>query len=387
MNKGLINYTKLHETLRICLVGTGFVPISPYVSGSTEKAIYYIGINLAKLGHKVYLLLKSRRELPKTSLPEKSLIHLFNGVYSSILALARQYSLSTSEKIDIIHAFNQFTGLTMKKFAKIKSIPFVYSVSNHWLLEPKTVHKIMFAGDIDIIRSADRVIVLTEICKSKLVKYYGVDPDKISVIPEGIDTSLARDYDYPSQHEEGIILNVGKIGRRKNQLFLVKVLKNLVQREGKRDVKLILVGPISDYDYLSSLKSYILRHGLRRNVIITGEVSLSRLLYFYKRATIFEFPSLLETQGDVVFEAASFGIPVVASKLEYALSWPEELRENIILVDPYDEKKWLNITILLLEDKKLRVKLSSKLKECAAKFDWSIIAGKIASVYREAVSA
>jgi glycosyltransferase involved in cell wall biosynthesis len=379
--------------MRICQIGTGFMPVAPYVAGAVEGVIYHLSKNLAEMGQDVHVIdaktLQREREcnftlheISSVSLSNHGISHVLKGISSGLLFFKCLHELEVKENFDVIHAHNQFSGFGALALTKLKRrAPFVYSVHNEWLWFPTPKGKLYSLLDAFIVKHADHITVPTPTFRETLANYYNVEQQKISVIPYGIDTSIANSYDYASQHEDGIILNVGRFTWRKNQLMLVKLMKKLVADQ--RDLTLILAGPIEDCNYFDAVHRYVIHAGLERNVIIKGEVNRHELISLYKKATIFAFPSLLETQGLAALEAMSFGLPAIISKTG-RVGVAELLSHSnaIILADVRNEPEWLKYVNMLLDDKNLRIKISIKAKEYVKEhFDWKPISKMLLGCY------
>ena len=80
--------------------------------------------------------------------------------------------------------------------------------------------------------------------------------------------------------------------------------------------------------------------GLEKNIHFLGYVEHSKLNKIYKEHDIFVTASTIETQGIVVLEAMSSGLPIVGVK---RLAIPDLVGNNIngFVTKPFDEKRWL----------------------------------------------
>src|SRR5690606_27254295 len=90
-----------------------------------------------------------------------------------------------------------------------------------------------------LLRS-DRLLALNSKEALLLGRYFEVPSDKISIIPNGIDTSLLEGTTVASK--QNLILCVGEVCTRKNQLSLIRACREL-------DYKLAIVGPMKDAKY------------------------------------------------------------------------------------------------------------------------------------------
>ncbi len=148
---------------------------------------------------------------------------------------------------------------------------------------------------------ADHHIVPSSFSKRTYVRA-GMDPNKISIVPLGVDLnrfcpSIEKDDD---QHFR--ILFVGAIGQRKGIKYLLEAFKRL----SLPNSELVLAGrvsgsgkPLEQYRHLFHLEKYI-------------EPSL--LPNFYRSGKVFVLPSVYDALGQVVLEAMACGLPVIVSE-------------------------------------------------------------------------
>lgn len=150
------------------------------------------------------------------------------------------------------------------------------------------------------------------------------DPAKIVQIPIGINvTELFKNIPERENARNHFNLNstdfvvgvVGRISRKKGQLFVVQALKE--ELKNNSNLKLLIVGSatINDEDcqnYERELHAFVKNEGLTSSVIFhphSNDVAL-----FYKSIDLFVLSSESETYGMVTLEALFFKIPILATK-------------------------------------------------------------------------
>jgi glycosyltransferase involved in cell wall biosynthesis len=99
---------------------------------------------------------------------------------------------------------------------------------------------------------------------------------------------------------------VGFLSERKNQMYLLEMMKHL-----PRNYRLALVGETLRPDYELRLRDYAVRAGLD-NVEFVGRVPHDAIPQLLERAHVFVSASRLEVQATVINEALASGTPVVA---------------------------------------------------------------------------
>ena len=241
------------------------------------------------------------------------------------------------------------------------------------------------------VQMADRIVVPSKATKNDIIKFYGVDGNKIKVIYHGVGT---RQCLVPTvMVNNPYILFVGSIQPRKNIVGLIEAfekIKNppnpLFQRgnkipplkKGVRGIKLIIAGAkgwLSDEIYKKAKESKF-----SDDIIFKGSVSDDELDDLYKNAAIFVLPSLYEGFGLPVLEAMSYGIPCVISDNS---SLSEIAGDSALLVDAYNPNDIAEKINVLLNDEKLRRDLSHRGVENAGKFSWIKAAEKTVEVFRK----
>ena len=123
----------------------------------------------------------------------------------------------------------------------------------------------------------------------------------------------------PFNTEDIVITSVAKMIPRKNQIFLVDVLRHLPER-----YKLILAGsavkegPLAARDraYIENIKARVAEYGLQNRVHLAAGYVDSSL--YMKASDIYALPAWDEGLGTPMIEALSCGVPVVANADEAA---------------------------------------------------------------------
>jgi glycosyltransferase involved in cell wall biosynthesis len=149
-------------------------------------------------------------------------------------------------------------------------------------------------------RRATRVIAPSSAFAGELARDYGVDPGRIRVIPDPIDTQRFHPAPKPAPAARPRILFVSRLAVRKG----VEMVAELARR--MPDVDMTVVGHPSLWSDYSGLLD-----GLRAE--IHGETGADEVAELMRAATLLIVPSHYEPFGLTVAEAMASGLPVVAS--------------------------------------------------------------------------
>ena len=207
-----------------------------------------------------------------------------------------------------------------------------------------------------------------------LVELYGVDPDRLRVVPLGGGERLDSELD-PDQARRRLAslgvdgpfaLHVGRVEPRKNQLTALAAVEHL------DSLLLVCAGPVVDRGMAARL------NGSRRCRLL-GRVSDADLEALYAQAEVVLFPSLYEGFGLPVLEGMRRGVPVVTVAVS---SLPEVGGSAALFVeDPLDAE---GLAAAVEEAIARRPELAELGRAEASRFTWQRTAEGVAQALREA---
>jgi glycosyltransferase involved in cell wall biosynthesis len=143
------------------------------------------------------------------------------------------------------------------------------------------------------------------------LKAGGLSAKSWEQIPWGVATEIF----HPGEAvEPGKILFTGQVAEHKGVHILLEAFSQLVRRHPISTMQLTIAGPLLDANYKRRLDALVEENGLADHVEFTGRVERGDLPDFYRRHTIYVFPSLWqEPMGIGVLEAMASGLAVVCS--------------------------------------------------------------------------
>ena len=179
---------------------------------------------------------------------------------------------------------------------------------------------------------ADCVFVLNESTRNNLIDHLGVDPSKIFVLGNGVDTSLYRPLVQIDCLRESEILfekgcrylfQCGSICPNKGQLRSLKVLAPFMEND--KSLCFAYAGGIIDQSYADEIDAFCKSKGIDSQVRYVGELKPGKeLASLYGGAIGFLFPSEYEAFGMALLEAMSCGIPVIRNDSARAFRFATE---------------------------------------------------------------
>jgi glycosyltransferase involved in cell wall biosynthesis len=239
------------------------------------------------------------------------------------------------------------------------------------------------------IAEAVGVAAVSEFTKRELVSAYGIDPDHVTVIPNGVD----REHFFPRGRPEveavtsrlGIhqpyVLMTGTIEPRKNVVGLLEAFGALPA--GLRDSHaLVLAGGKGWLDEEIHRRAAALRSS-GAELVQPGYVDSTDLPALYSGAAAFVLPSHYEGFGIPVLEAMACGAPVITSR-NGAL--PEVAGDAAILVGTRDHGELAAAIERVLSDPRLGSDLRARGLERATRFSWEASARALLELIRRSVA-
>ena len=176
--------------------------------------------------------------------------------------------------------------------------------------------------------------------------------------------------------DKAMLLSVGAISGRKDQMTLVRALRGLAA--DFPNVLLILVGPVLEPDYAQDVAKFIAENGLDDHVRFAGWIP--EPWPYFAAADAMVFASVNEGFGTSMIEAMAFEVPVVARRLAGVNDVFIKSGETGFLFD--DEKELEAQTRRLLSDVGFRRSMGKAARDFVVpRYAMQNVAAKYLSVY------
>jgi len=236
------------------------------------------------------------------------------------------------------------------------------------------------------LRRARRVITVSRSSRNDLVRIFGADPSRITVVPNGVAPALAE---RPPREElealkeryglrPPLILTVGNDKPHKNADVALRAFARAVRHE-RLPGQLVMVGGILPG---SSLSNRAERMGLGQRVRVLGRIPWRELACLYHLSSVLVHVALYEGFGLPILEAMRAGLPVVTSNLGAM----RELGEGVaLLVNPLSVREVAEAMERVLIDDPLRRRMVEGGRRRAAALTWEATVEATVGVYREAL--
>jgi glycosyltransferase involved in cell wall biosynthesis len=229
-------------------------------------------------------------------------------------------------------------------------------------------------------RRADAVITNSEHSRSRIVEQLDIDPARIHVSYQGVDSTLFTPESTTNDDEvrrglgiEGpYLFYPASLAPHKNHGVLLRALRLLAERQ------LVLTGPHANRldDFFAEADAY----GVRNRIQHLGMVPSDALPALYRGASCLIFPSLYEGFGVPIVEAMASGCPVACSNR----GAPVEIAGGAALVFDPEQPESIADAVTELDDAIARDRCVTDGLRRAAQFNWASVASLHRRVYEMA---
>ena len=328
--------------LRIALLSAHSCPVGNIGAKDTGGMSVYIqelARQLGKQGHlvDVYTRIHDPRDSQIVNLGQNArLIHLRAGddkdmhklaVYPHLPDFA--YNLENFRKhnnlqYDLVFSHYWLSGWVGEYLQRWWNVPHVMAFHTLGAVKNaigigKVEPELRIETETRLARNCHHIIAATEKEKDDLIRHYGSSPERISVIPCGVNLDLFQPVNREMAKQQlgfaddKIILYVGRIEPLKGIDRLLWAMSYLQNGHGLRVV--IIGGDGHSRTEVARLQKLSRSLHIEDSVTFSGMVKHEKLPCFYSAATVCVIPSYYESFGLVALESMACGTPVVATNV------------------------------------------------------------------------
>jgi D-inositol-3-phosphate glycosyltransferase len=320
-----------------------------------------------------------------------------SGVYELLpqfTSQLRRFCISNRLSYDLVSSHYWLSGLVGMRLASEWGVP--HTTSFHTMAEMKrrgrpeeSEVEQRDSSETEIARSADSIVAWTDDEKAAIVDYCAINPEKVSVVPPGVDLGHFRPMSQRQSREHlgyGVEKNILFVGRLEPLKGLDILLRAVASLENSGAISLNVVGGDENSEEKQRLQELARRMKLTKSVRFIGSVSQSELPVHYAAADICVLPSHYESFGLAALEAAACGRPVVASEVG-GLPVIVQNGSTGFLVPPKQSDIMAERLCELLDDDMLRSRMGSAARTHAETLGWDRSTDSLLERYRELVPA
>ncbi len=394
--------TKQHtsKTMNILFVSASYYPAVRY--GGPTYTVHSLARMLAKNGNNVVVYTTNAgidqifdKSTTQTRVIDGVTVHYFPAtikkIYwsSSMIAALRE----NVGKFDIVHAQGAFLYPTVaaRRAASRLGIPFIYSPRGMFV--KALINRKNFLGKSAWIKCFENAncksaafLHATSDAEAQEIKRMGFHPQRIEVIPNGLDIPELESENEAEARRKRLIGHQRPYLIFLGRLSWIKGLDRLIQAMSfVRLLDLVIAGN-DDENYTPKLMNLVRQQGLTDRVAFTGAVYGMDKFALLRGAELFVLPSYSESFGVVLLEALCCGCPVIMTP-EVGIARDIEKSRAGVIVRGFPDEIGAAINSLL-DDPDRRMRMSEIGKKVVADlYSWESIASKMQTAYRQALTA
>lgn len=251
-------------------------------------------------------------------------------------------ALASQRQFDVIHAHDWLTypaGLAVRELTGKPLVVQVHATEfdrsgDH---VNQQVYEIERAG----MHGADRVIAVSQLTKSIIVRRYSIRGDKVDVVYNGVEqeqhqpTTGAR-----IERDDKIVLFLGRITMQKGPEYFIRAAKRVLSKIP--NAKFVVAG---SGDMAMRMIHEAAELGIGQKVLFTGFLRGRDVKRIFDLASCYVMPSVSEPFGIAALEAMHHDTPVIISKQ----SGVSEVLTHALKVDFWDVDEMANKIVAVLK--------------------------------------
>jgi glycogen synthase len=390
--------------LRVLILSWEYPPL---IEGGLARHVRKLSENLVRQDVEVHVLTRGQEESPAEEEMDGVVVHRVReprrprelGEFVTWIEhmnadmLAAGVELGDRFSFDIVHGHDWLVAVAGDHLAKRFRCPFVvtihateYGRHQGWVDKHPQSH--IHGVEKWMANRAERVVTCSAYMREHVADIYGLDEERVTVIPNGIDPSdlvPVDDLDALrlrfAQPDERLVLLVGRLVYEKGFQIALEALPGLIERLG--NVRFLVAGSgTAEHELRDQARAL----GLDAHGTFLGWIGDDVLHSLYRIADLTVVPSIYEPFGLVALEAMASGCPCLVADTG-------GLREVV----PSDETVGLRfrsrdpsslgaMAERVLSDAALRDRLVAEAQEHVLTFDWADVARQAARLYREAAA-
>ena len=293
---------------------------------------------------------------------------------------------------DLIHAHDWLVGFVAAAVHRAHGAPLVVTFhatergrNRGWL--SNALSQQIHDAEIELAQTATRIITVSDYMRHEVQSFFDVNPDKIRVIPNGVNTAAfdeQRERDNTverqlyAQPDEQIVFHIGRLVHEKGASVLIEAIPFVLNAFPQARFVIAGRGPLFEQLKLRAAALHI-----GDKVIFPGFVTDEEAVRMFCIADVAVFPSLYEPFGLVALEAMAARTPLVVASVG-GLAEVVAHDKTAITVFPNDPGSlaW-GISKVLREPETARLRADYAYRMVQEIYSWDVIAESTMAVYHE----
>lgn len=208
------------------------------------------------------------------------------------------------------------------------------------------------------MKLADKIVFLSEEYKEQIKVDFGkkYKPDKIAVIPNGIDLSIFKPDNSPKDPEKIIIGMQSRIVPIKDHKTLIEAFALLIDKYTAKNIILKLAG---DGESKAALEKQVQELGLSDKVVFLGLLPETSLPQFLNSLDIYIHASFGETMSTAIMQAMACGKAIIASDVPGINNMIKDSSDGI-LIKLQSDNELVSAIEMIMNDPSIKLKLETE---------------------------
>jgi glycogen(starch) synthase len=380
----------------------------PLIEGGLARHVRKLAENLAALGVDVHVLTRGREESPPEEVQSGVVLHRVRepkrpGELSEFITwvehmntdmLAAGVELGDSYDFDLVHGHDWLVAAAGDHLAKRFGTPLAITIhatefGRHQGWVDKHPQSHIHGIEHWMANRAEQVIACSAYMRDHVSDVYGIEEDRIAVIPNGIDPADLQPADEEetrrlrlqfAQPNQQLVLLVGRLVYEKGFQVALEAMPRVIAE--LRDVRFLVAGSGTHEQQLRAQAAAL---GLDEHGSFLGWIGDDVLHTLYRIADLVVVPSIYEPFGLVALEAMASGCPcLVADTGGLREVVPHE--EVGLRFRSRDPQSLADFAIRVLSDEQLGSRLVAEAYGHVRSFDWADVAEQTLEVYERLVA-
>lgn len=284
-------------------------------------------------------------------------------------------ALAKTIEHNVIYAHDWLTmlaGIEAKRFSKKPLVLHIHALETDrsGLWTNQKIYNIEKYG----MRQADHIVAVSQYTKDNIIKYYDINPNKITVVHNGIYCDPVGNWLNKNKAQFKMVLFLGRITHQKGPGFFIEVAHKVLAK--RPDVQFVMAG---SGDLTTEMIERVANLRIGKNFHFTGFLAGDLVKQMYKLADVYVMPSVSEPFGLSALEALSYNVPAIISRQ----SGVAEVLKNTLVSDFWDTDDIAAKILALLAYPALGSASLAHESKQLQQATWSKAAEKLIAVYKK----
>ncbi len=287
-------------------------------------------------------------------------------------------SIVKGEKFDIIHGHDWTSVIASVRAKRISGRPLIYHAhALEYDRSGENINRAVYDMEKYGMEAADHVLAVSHYTKESIIKRYGIAPEKITVVHNAVSRSESSlRVGSKKDEDEKLVLFLGRITFQKGPDYFVEAAALVLKAMPAALFVMAGAG-----DMMPRMIERVAELEIGAHFHFPGFLRGEEVERMYAMSDLYVMPSVSEPFGISPLEAMLYDVPVIISRQ----SGVSEILHHALKVDFWDVKELANKMIALLKYPSLGDEMSKQAREELKNIRWTNTAGKILSVYRQAL--